>query len=97
MDEEEAEAELLREARVAVRNVEKRLVSVHFNCSCKDEDIVRMAKELRDDPRLLDGLGGESCPPLLHAVIKEHPRCVTFLLECGAQVNMFEPFKINHI
>ncbi|CAB3378111.1 Hypothetical predicted protein [Cloeon dipterum] len=75
------------EARRQVRQVEKRHVSVHFDCKCTDEDIARMAREMREDPNLLDGYGGQSCPPLLHAVIKEHPRCVEFLLECGAEVN----------
>ncbi|XP_065353551.1 serine/threonine-protein phosphatase 6 regulatory ankyrin repeat subunit B-like [Cloeon dipterum] len=75
------------EARRQVRQVEKRHVSVHFDCKCTDEDIARMAREMREDPNLLDGYGGQSCPPLLHAVIKEHPRCVEFLLECGAEAN----------
>jgi len=83
------------EALKAVRDVEKRHVSVHFDCKCRDEDIARMAKELMDDPSLLDGNGGECCPPLLHAVIKEHPRCITFLLECGAEV--LELFKLGAV
>ncbi|XP_059483030.1 ankyrin repeat and KH domain-containing protein 1-like [Neocloeon triangulifer] len=74
-------------AEEELRQVERRHVSVHFDCSCTDEDLARIARELREDPRLLDGYGGQCCPPLLHAVIKEHPRCVAFLLECGAEVN----------
>lgn len=63
----------------------QRVVSVHFECHCRDEDIARMRAELEADPSQLDG-GDDCCPPLLHAVIKEHVRCVEFLIEQGAEV-----------